>query len=373
MAHKILYITNGISGPGGLERVLSIKASYLADNFGYEVHIISLNEKNSAHFYTFSQKIICHNIETKGGHLSYLYSYLSGIKKVIKEIKPDVISVCDDGLKGLFAPLLIGKPCPMIYERHVSRNIEIKKDATSYINKVFTFFKFNAMNFGGKLFDNFVVLTNGNKKEWELNNLLVIPNPLSFFPDSTQLSNLENKKVLAVGKHSFQKGYDRLINSWKDVSEKHPDWELDIYGTINENVGLKKLAKSLKLDDCVNLFPPEKNIGEKYKEASIYAMSSRYEGFGMVLTEAMAYGVPCISFDCPFGPSDIISHNENGIIVENGNIKDLSDSIIRLIDDSELRKSMGQKARIDVERYLPEKVVYQWDQLFQSLISKSLK
>ncbi|MCL6295005.1 glycosyltransferase family 4 protein [Jejuia spongiicola] len=368
MAHKILYITNGISGPGGLERVLSIKASYLVDNFGYEVHIISLNEQNSSHFYKFSDKIIYHNIETRGKYITYLSSYLIGIRRILKKINPDVISVCDDGLKGLFAPLLIGKPCPMIYERHVSRNIEIKKDKASYINNFFTFLKFKAMNFGGKLFNNFVVLTNGNKNEWELSNLLVIPNPLSFYPEKKHLSSSENKKVLAVGKHSFQKGFDRLIKSWKHVSKKHPDWKLEIYGTINENMGLKSLVNSLNLDNSINLFPPEKNIGEKYREASLYIMSSRYEGFGMVLTEAMAYGVPCISFDCPFGPSDIISHNKNGLLVENGNIEKLSTSIIQLIDNSELRKSMGKNARKDVERYLPEKVVSQWDKLFQDLI-----
>ena len=178
------------------------------------------------------------------------------------------------------------------------------------------------------------MLTNGNKKEWKLNNLLVIPNPLSFYPENNQLSTLENKKVLAVGKHSYQKGFDRLIKSWKHVSERYPNWELDIYGTINESMGLEKLAKSLNLDHSINLYPPEKNIGEKYKEASIYVMSSRYEGFGMVLTEAMAYGVPCVSFDCPFGPSDIISHNKNGMLVENGHIETLSESIIKLIENN---------------------------------------
>jgi glycosyltransferase involved in cell wall biosynthesis len=370
MTHKILYITNGITGPGGLERVLSIKASYLADNFGYEVHIISLNEQNIPHFYKFSDKIICHNIQTKGTYFTYLYSYLFGIKKVVKKINPDVISVCDDGLKGLFAPLLFGKPCPMIYERHVSKNIEIKKEAESYFNNIFTNLKFKLMNFGGALYDNFVVLTNGNKKEWELNNLSVIPNPLSFYPDTDQLSNLQNKKVLAVGKHSFQKGFDRVIKSWKSVSEKYPGWELNIYGTINESMGLEKLVNSLNLGDSINLFPPEKNIADKYQEASLYVMSSRYEGFGMVLTEAMAYGVPCISFDCPFGPSDIISHKKNGLLVENGNIEELSRGIIELIDNSELRISMGDQARKNIERYLPEKIVSQWDQLFKSLISK---
>ncbi|UKM63956.1 glycosyltransferase family 4 protein [Flavobacteriaceae bacterium GSB9] len=363
---RLLYITNQIFGPGGLERVLSIKASGLAEDYNYKVHILTLNQNNKNLFYKFSKKITYHNIEANGHPIKYLKTYRNGIKSIIKKVAPDIVLVCDDGLKGLLLPLIIGKPCPMIYERHVSKNIELKFNRLNLIEKIKAEFKFKLMDFGASLFDAFIVLTQGNTKEWHTKNLHVIPNPLSFYPKEP--SSLKNKKVIAVGKQCFQKGYDRLLKSWKTVNEKHPDWILDIYGTINKNEGLNILVNELGISESVNFFEPVRNITDKYKEASIYVMSSRYEGFGMVLTEAMAYGVPCISFDCPHGPSDIINNGADGFLVPNSDINALSDKINLLIEHEALRFDMGEKARENVKRYLPKTIMNQWDALFKHIM-----
>lgn len=368
MAHKILYITNGISGPGGLERVLSIKASYLADHLNYKVFILTLNQNTECLFYHFSDKIKYHNIQATGNPVKYILQYRSGIKNYIKKIMPDIVLVCDDGLKGLLLPIIIGKPCPMIYERHVSKNIEVKSERPSIINKLKTWATFKLMDFGAARYNKFIVLTQGNTNEWHLHNVQVIPNPLSFYPKHEEISTLTNKNVLAVGKQSYQKGYDRLLQSWKLVHEKHPDWTLDIYGTFSESENLEALGKKLNILKSVNFYEPVKNISEKYKEASIYVMSSRYEGFGMVLTEAMSYGVPCVSFDCPYGPSDIIAHDEDGYLVKNGDTITLAERINKLIENSTLRINMGQTARRNVERFLPEVIVPQWDELFKKML-----
>ncbi len=362
---KLVYIVNRIDGPGGLERVLSIKASLLADKHNYDVHVITLNQDNDTLFYDFSPKISYHNIIASGNPLVHTYKYIFELRKMVKKLNPDVIAVCDDGLKGFFVPLILGKPCPMIYERHVSKNVALVNESRSVLSKISTSLKFGLMNFGGKFYNNFVVLTKGNLNEWKFKNLKVIPNPLSFYPQDK--SSLKNKKVLAVGKQSFQKGYDRLLKSWKAVHAKHPDWSLDIYGTISKKEGLDNLANDLGIASSVNFYPPVKNIADKYKEASIYVMSSRYEGFGMVLTEAMAYGVPCVSFDCPYGPSDIITNNENGILVKNHDTDGLANGINYLIDNDEIRSEMGVKARENVQRYMPEKIVEKWHVLFKSL------
>ncbi|TVZ10236.1 glycosyltransferase involved in cell wall biosynthesis [Cellulophaga sp. RHA_52] len=365
---KLVYITNGVSGPGGLERVLSIKASYFADAMQYNVHIIALNNDSSDLFYNFSKAITFHNVKATGNPFSYLNQYKEGLKNCLNKINPDIVSVCDDGLKGLLLPYIIGKPCPMIYERHVSKNIQIKKGASSFLGQLKNKITFKLMDLGAAKYNSFVVLTNGNTKEWQLKNMSVIANPLSFFPEEKNLSLLNTKKVLAVGKQSYQKGYDRLLQSWKTVAEKHPDWELDIYGTISEKEQLPKLAEELGITRSVHFYAPVKNIAEKYQEASIYVMSSRYEGFGMVLTEAMAYGVPCVSFDCPHGPADIITHNKNGVLVPNDDCDKLANGLLQLIGDDGNRQKMGTAARRDVQRYSIEKIAMKWDMLFKKII-----
>tara|TARA_R110002096_G_scaffold337215_1_gene530557 strand:+ start:1464 stop:2567 length:1104 start_codon:yes stop_codon:yes gene_type:complete len=365
---KLLYITNQICGAGGLERVLSTKASYLAENLEYDVHIITLNQGRASLFYDFSKKIKYHDLCVKGNIFEYFKSYKFGLKSKIKQIQPDIISVCDDGLKGFFTPYIVGKNCPMIYERHASKNIFKNSDRLGFVQNL----KFKVLNkcmhFGARKYDVFVVLTNDNLTEWNLKNLRVLPNPLSFYPDQT--AKLINKKVISVGNHGFQKGYDRLLQSWKLVLEKHPDWQLEIYGKIDAHEKHIKYAKELKINKNISFFKPVKNIHDKYKEASIYAMSSRSEGFGMVLIEAMAYGVPCIAFDCPCGPKDIITDNEDGFLVKNGDIAKFAEKLCVLIENQELRLKMGANARIKAKDFLPNKIVPQWDNLFKSLLIK---
>ncbi|GGK60447.1 MULTISPECIES: glycosyltransferase family 4 protein [Flavobacteriaceae] len=364
---KILYITNGINGSGGLERVLAVKASYLADILGYEVAILTLNNGHNQPFYKFSTKIKLHDIKVVGNLFNYILSYRKGIKKVLKNIKPNVISVCDDGFKGLLFPVLFGKSIPVIYERHVSKQIENKKDDISIVQSLKTTLKFGLMNFGATQFHKFVVLTNGNLKEWkELNNIDVIPNPLPF--NSLEQSAHTNKKVLVVGKQSYQKGYDRLLAVWSLVSKKYPDWKLEVYGKLNPELGLEARTKELGIDTNVKFYPPVEDIQEKYKEASIYIMTSRFEGFGMVLIEAMSFGVPCVAFDCPHGPSDIIQNGEDGFLIANGDIDTFAFKLMDLMENKSLRQQLGTNAIDHVHRFNVTEVVKKWDTLFKSLV-----
>lgn len=365
---RLLYITNQVCGAAGLERVLSIKASYLVEKLNYEVHIITLNQNNNDLFYPFNEKINYHDLSVKGNPISYITNYWSKIKSIVREVKPDVISVCDDGLKAFTLPYLLKKYCPIIYERHVSKNVQLQTENASIVQKLKTKAVYLIMGVAAKKFDKFVVLTDDNLKEWHLNNIMVIENPLSFYTKSS--SKLQNKKVLVVGRHCFQKGYDRLLQSWKIVTEKYPDWHLDIYGKFQHDNYYQKLATDINISDSVSFFKPVKNIDEKYEEASIYAMSSRFEGFGMVLIEAMAYGVPCVSFNCPCGPKGIITDQEDGFLVENGNVKNFAEKIMQLISNDELRLKMGGKAKTKARQYLPEYVVPKWDVLFKDLTRK---
>lgn len=357
---KLLYITNGINGAGGLERVLSIKASKLADDLGYEVSILVLNNANTDCFYEFSPNIKMLSINVSGNPLQYWKSYKDGIKKTVAELQPDIISVCDDGLKAFFVPKILNHRKGIIYERHVSKLIDAHS-ADSWMKKLRTKIVWNIMDQKAKSFDKFVVLTEGNKKEWpNLTNILSIANPVSFYP--AQTSSLDQKTVICVGKIAYQKGQDLLVKAWDIVHRRFPDWKLQLYGKENLNI-----LDTHHLPEGVDFFPPEKNIQEKYLDSAIYVMASRYEGFGMVLTEAMACGVPCVSFNCDYGPSDIITDGVDGFLAEKENVRDLADKLMALMQDDAKRKEMGSKARASVSRYLPDTIAAEWDHLFREI------
>jgi glycosyltransferase involved in cell wall biosynthesis len=363
---KLLYITNGINGSGGLERVLSIKASYLSDKLNYDVHILTLNDGDKNPFFKFSENIDFHDVKIKGSKpFGFFASYKKGISKILAEVEPDVISVCDDGLKGVLFPLIFGKDIPVVYERHVSRRIEVKSDNPTTSQKLLNYLKFKLMNFAASKFDKFIVLTNGSKNEWQIDNIAVIPNPMPF--ELVERSTLSSKTVLVVGKQSYQKGYDRLLEVWKLVTKKYNDWKLEVYGKLDPSLGLELKSEQLGISDKVTFYPPTKKIHEKYKEASLYLMTSRFEGFGMVLIEAMSYGVPCVAFDCPYGPSDIISDRKDGFVIKNGDIQAFSNAVIELIEQEDLRQTMGNNAAENVRRYNIDEIWQQWDELFKEM------
>ena len=362
---KLLYITNQISGPGGLERVLSIKASYFADTYGYDVHILTMNDTPDQLFFKFSPSIKTHNILVPSNKFGYVRSYISKINQTVQEVNPDVVLVCDDGLKGLLLPFLIRTKVPLIYERHVSKEVARGAGPNTLFNKLKTRIAYSLMKQGGQKFDAFVVLTQGNLKEWDLTNTTVIPNPLPFVKG--EVSTLENKNVIAVGKQSFQKGYDRLIETWKEVHKNFPEWQLHIYGSEDPTKETEKHIERLHLSHSIKLFQPVKNIREKFTESSIHVLSSRYEGFGMVIIEAMACGIPSVSFDCPYGPSDIIEDGKNGYLVPNGDIEALGQSLMDIMGDPKKRKELGTYAFKSVDRFEMPVIGAQWKSLFEQL------
>ncbi|WP_203258693.1 glycosyltransferase family 4 protein [Hyunsoonleella ulvae] len=364
---KLLFITNNISGPGGLERVLALKSNYLINNLNYEVHILTLSQaKNESPFYDFNEGILFHKIKINTNPIFYFSSYLSNLKNKIKEIKPDLISFCDDGIKGILAPVFLKIKCPLIYERHASKRIHVESKTGNILKKVKLKLLNLLLDYGAKKFDKVVLLTNGNKNEWKINNSIVIPNVLSFFPETT--SNLQSRNVIAVGHHNHNKGFDRLLKSWKIVISKHSNWRLNVFGNNGQNMTYINMAKQLELNSSVTFYKAVKNIKEKYLESSIYVMPSRSEGFGMTIIEAQSCGLPCISYDCPSGPKDLIHSGKDGFLIENGDIESFAEKIILLIENLNLRFEMGKKSREGSKKFLAENIMKEWDNLFKSLI-----
>jgi len=213
----------------------------------------------------------------------------------------------------------------------------------------------------------FITLSEEDAKNWkELNNVVVIPDPIPCLPE--KISDCSAKRVIAVGRYVPQKGFDILLNIWKKIEDKFPDWELCIYGP-GEIGFYKKIALDLNLKHCklMGAVTPEQ-VNQEFAESSIQVLSSRYEGFGTVIIEAMACGLPSISFACPSGPSDIITDGKDGYLIEPMNQDIFCNKLSLLMANENLRKNMGINARKTAEKYSIENISGCWVALFDEVL-----
>ncbi len=377
---KIVYYLPSLYISGGLERIITFKANYFAEHLkDSEVYIITSEQNNNEPYFKVSPqiKLIDINvlIDTPINQnkllklLKYPFKYLlfkSRFKRIIKEINPDIlISTLRRELNFISS---IDKKIVKIGEFHISRfsyhsySIKTTSLIVGYIKSYFEKRFIRNIN----SLDSLVLLTEEEKTFWpEINNIEVIHNPLTINPVTK--SDCNNKKVIAVGRYAHQKGFDMLIEAWKIVADLHPEWVLTIYGEGDDET-LKRLIDKYNLHNSCLLKPATQEIVNKYCESSIFILSSRYEGFGLVITEAMACGVPPIAFDCPCGPKDIINNFKDGILVKSEDINELADKICFLIENENIRKEMGIKARKSSERFKIEHITMQWESLFEKLV-----
>ncbi|MFD2725857.1 glycosyltransferase family 4 protein [Hyunsoonleella rubra] len=362
---KLLYVVNQINGTTGLERILAIKANYFIKEFNYDIVMVTLNEVEETPFFDLNESIKIIRLPNKSNPLSHITQF-GKINKILKQESPDTVIICIDNIFGLYLPAFLKKKYTYVYERHNSKRVNLGQGATSFKAKVLNGIKKKLLDRGGKHYDTVVLLSDDHLAEWShLKNLKVINNPLIFYPET--YAKLENKRVLAVGRHTHQKGFDMLMKSWAKVVEKHKDWKLDVYGKKDHDSSYMDLAKAYGITDYVTFHDPVPNIMEVYLESSIYALSSRYEGFPLVLIETMACGVPAVAFNCPCGVKELITHGEDGLHVPVDDTDEFAKSLIYLIENQEIRTKMGAKARKNILRLSPENIFPQWKNLFEQL------
>ena len=368
---KIVYCTPALYMAGGVERVLTLKANYMADVLGYDITVILTEGKDKPLFYPLSDKIKVINLDVDFEALwtcsftKKIFVYLQKqriFKKRLTEklmrLKPDItVSLLRREINFINE---IKDSSKKIGELHVNRANYRNFEAgdTSFIKRLFARYWMHSLISHLKRLDRFVVLTEEDKASWtELSNVEVIPDPLAFAID--QVSPLTNKRIIAVGRYVYQKGFDLLLHAWKKIEQQHPDWELAIYG-MGDRTPYEQLIDELQIErNRCHLNGSTSDIKTEYLNSSLFVFSSRFEGFGMVLIEAMACGLPVVSFDCPCGPKDIVRHNEDGLLVPSGNIDSLANAL----------RQMGKTAVKNVQRYQLNMVCQHWQRLFESIAS----
>lgn len=377
---KIAYIYTALTTIGGVDRIITNKANYLADVLEYDIYIITDSQAGRPPVFPLSPKVHHIDLETDFDE-QYHYGvirrfmcyrrlmkqYRHKLEKTLKEIKPDIVSTtCGRDLDFLTK---IQDGSKKIGEAHTvkecCRNFHLMEARGGIYRIVAKYWRRKQEKAIAKL-DDFVVLTQHDAESWAtIRKATIIPNPLPFIPQTH--SDCKSKKIICVGRYAIEKGYDLLIEAWSRIAKTYPDWEINVYGNgVQENI-LEDLIAQYDIKDSFKLNAPSKNIQEKYLESSIYVMSSRFEGFGLVLIEAMSCGVPCISFNCPHGPAEIISNGENGILVENGNVEKLAKAIEELINDENKRIRMGLQAQKIIQKYSPDNIMKMWVEQFNKL------
>ena len=372
---KLLYCIAGTCHSGGMERVLANKANYLARH-GYEVVIVTTDQRGLPPFFPLDGQIRCIdlgiNYEENNGKpfanklLHYplkQYRHKKRLAAILEQEKPDVtISMfCNDA--GFITRINDGSK--KVLEIHFSKFKRLQYNRKG-LWRLADLWRSRQDEKTVRRFDKFVVLTEEDKGYWgNLPNITVIPNANTFA--TSQAAALENKKVIAIGRYTYQKGFERLIEAWNILSPEFPGWKLDIIGNGEERDKLQDLIHAYHLDGQVTLVSPTKSIDKVYLDASLLAMSSRYEGLPMVLLEAQAFGLPIVSFACKCGPKDIVTDGETGFLAAENDIKGLAQQMAKLMENTQLRKQMGRKAKEASRRYAEDAVMAKWMELFGSL------
>lgn len=371
---KIIYCIAGTYNSGGMERVLANKANWLVRN-GYEVAIVTTDQMGRAPFFELDSRIMCYdlgiNYEENNGK-SFLskiahypfkqWKHKRALAKLLKQLKADVVisMFCNDA--SILPEVKDGSR--KLLEIHFSRFKRLQYGRSGLWKLADNLRSRNDLKVVSK-FEKFIVLTEEDKGYWgDLQNIQVIPNARTFTLDKP--SALTEKKVIAVGRYCYQKALDRLIDAWNIVCQEVSDWTLHLVGDGEDREELQKQIDRLGLTDKVVLGKAETDMKTVYANASLLALSSRYEGLPMVLLEAQAAGLPIVSFECKCGPKDVVEDGLDGILVEEGNVPALAEGMLRIIKDDDLRRKMGTAAYQRSDRYSEETVMTQWVELLRS-------
>lgn len=368
---KIAYVVDCMYNSGGTERVLTVCANALSDY--HDITIVTAFQQGRPDCFYLSPNVKRHDLkisEVKSGSQKKRI-YKRRLSRYLQQ-EPFDISVSLGGMDLDFLHSIKDGSKKIIWLHYA---IDIAQTTwvgpqPSLIKKIKAQLITWKRIYNARKYERIVLISKADLEKWQqyTDKAICIYNPLTISPSST--SNLMNKCVIAVGRLYYQKGFDYLIDAWSLVAEKHPDWYLKIFGEGGARLILQNQIDSLGLQSNITLCGRTSEMEKEYAKHSIFVLSSRAEGFGLVLVEAASCGLPLVSFDCPSGPSELVMNGHNGFLVDKvGDVSAMAHAICSLIEDEELRKRMGAEAQHFSKQFHVEYVIPQWNNLFASIMS----
>ena len=358
---NICFLIGNISHSGGTERVTTIIANELAKK-NQQVHILSLSGAGSPFFEQYQNIINSSLFTTNVSMRRHLLSVIAKIRKYLTEHQIDTLVVVDSISCVFTVPACLGLKINHICWEHFNFKVNLG-------TRLRDLGRWMAAKWCTKI----VTLTERDKSFWiekypKINNkIFVIANP-SPFENLDHQPTLESRTVLAVGRLDYIKGFDLLLEAWalicKEVDER---WMLNIVGGGQEEANLKQLAQNLAIEARVIFSGQQKDVDSFYKKASIYCLTSRNEGFPMVLLEAQSYGLPIVAFDCDTGPAELIEHDVNGFLVKSLSIVKLSEALASMINiNSNKYSELILNSQKTTERFKADFIVKSWEKLLMN-------
>ena len=372
---KIAFTIDSMYNSGGMERILTTIANHLSQN--YTVYIITAFQKDRPYFYRLDNKVHSFDLGVVVPNVSG-FTFYAPVKKAYRmRLKEFLFSEHFDvvtSLGGLdldFLPKIHDGSKKIVWFHFaidIAKTTWIKgKDIKSrFIANLITLRRI----YYARKYDKIVVLSKTDLRRWlrYTNKVVTIYNPVTIFVDGS--SEYKSKRVIAVGRLDYQKGFDYLIKAWKQIYKEYPDWKLDIYGDGPLRKELEVQIKDNGLSHVLHLQGVSSNIVKEYQNHSFIVSSSRAEGFPLVLIEASACGLPIVSFDCPSGPSEIVEHGGNGFLISPvGNIDAMANRVMQLMADKSLRQKMGRRSLELSQRFKLENIAAEWIELYNQLVS----
>ena len=374
---RILYVNDSLAIWGGLERILVEKMNFLADEYNYDVHIVTADQGDHPIPFKLSSRVFFHDLGIQF-HKKYKYHglrrflidwrlhriYIDRLRKYIKRVEPDVISCTR---LFLLVPVLKAKgKIPLIVESHTSCK-SYQYEVSGFLKKMREYYYVRQT----KKAQIIVSLTEGDAADWKCynKNVCVIPN-FVHLNDTGHFSDCSSKSVIFIGRFSKQKDICSLIKIWNLVYQNNREWQLHIFGGYGDQY--EELLPVIRHAESQNVYVHETTyrIFDEYLKSSILVLTSLYEPFGLVLPEAMSCGLPVVAFDCPYGPASIISDGVDGYLIKNRDINVFAEKISTLINSISLRKNLGLKGIASSQRFNATEVMPLWKQLFNSLTTK---